>query len=155
MENQQVIDNSISDFSNQLNLTEEAKSFLNETRKWTKFLSIVGFVFAGLLVVLGLFFGTIINRLTGGMNIPSAMPMAAVGIVYIIIAVIYAIPIFYLYKFSTNMDSALKTNNVEDLTQSFSYLKSHYKFFGIVTILMVALYGVIIIFGVIAAAAFS
>ncbi|HMV08918.1 MAG TPA: hypothetical protein PK325_09395 [Cyclobacteriaceae bacterium] len=38
--------------NNDLSLTTGAKMFLKESAGWTKFISIVGFVFLGLLVIL-------------------------------------------------------------------------------------------------------
>ncbi len=36
-----------------MNISEKSKHSLNETRKWTFFLSILGFVFVGLIVIGG------------------------------------------------------------------------------------------------------
>lgn len=40
-----------------LQLTEESKSFLREIAKWAYFLSILGFVGVGFMVILALFYG--------------------------------------------------------------------------------------------------
>jgi hypothetical protein len=82
----------------------------------------------------------------------SVIPYAFLGVFYIVLALIYAVPIFYLNQFSVNLGKALNSNNDEDSTHSFSYLKSHDKFFGIFTIIIIAIYAVLLIIGVIVAA---
>ena len=44
------------------------------------------------------------------------------------------------------MKSALRSNNQAELTKAFEYLKSHYKFIGILTIIVFGLY-ILAIFG--------
>ncbi|KDN56494.1 DUF5362 family protein [Flavobacterium seoulense] len=135
-----------------LRLTEESKSFLKETAKWAYFLSIVGFVGVGILVLFALFFGTIFSKLSsfGGNSTP--MPMMAGGfitVLYLVIAVIYFFPVYYLFQFSSKLKIAFNNIDNEQLTASFENLKSHYKFMGICAIVMISLYGVIFLFSLI------
>lgn len=135
-----------------LRLTEESKSFLKETAKWAYFLSIVGFVGVGILVLFALFFGTIFSKLSsfGGNSTP--MPMMAGGfitVLYLVIAVIYFFPVYYLFQFSSKLKIAFNNTDNEQLTASFENLKSHYKFMGICAIVMISLYGVVFLFSLI------
>ncbi len=86
-----------------------------------------------------------------------SFPFGLFGFLYIILAVIYFFPVYYLYKFSKDIGSALLYNNEEHLTSSFRFLKKHFKFIGIMIICMIAFYFVIfIVFAIIGAAgAFS
>lgn len=135
-----------------LRLTEKSKSFLKETAKWAYFLSIVGFVGIGFLVLVALFFGTIFSKLSsfGGNSTP--MPMMAGGfitVLYLVIAVIYFFPVYYLFQFSSKLKIAFNNTDNEQLTASFENLKSHYKFMGICAIVMISLYGVVFLFSLI------
>jgi hypothetical protein len=44
---------------------------------------------------------------------------------------------FYLYRFSSKANMSFKTHNNDELNASFEFLKSHYKFLGILTIVLV------------------
>ncbi len=120
-----------------MNISEKARQSLNETRKWAYFLSILGFVFIGLIVLGGFSVGTIMNEFTDE-SLP--FPGFALGFVYLIIGLVYFFPIYYLFKFSTNMKDALLHNTEENIESAFANLKSHYKFIGIFTLVMLAIY---------------
>ena len=70
------------------------------------------------------------------------------GFIYVIIALIYFFPISYLFKFAKKMKNALKSSDNTELTSAFSNLKSHYKFIGIFTIIILSLYVLIFIIGI-------
>lgn len=136
--------------SNDLSLTTAAKAFLKESAGWTKFISIVGFVFLGLLVLIALFAGAFLGEMMGNSGM-GAMGGAVVTVIYLLIAALYFFPIYYLFQFSSKMKAALQTQNSEFLEQAFSNLKSHYKFMGILLIIALALYAIAFIFGGLAA----
>ena len=126
---------------NELVLEIQAEVFLREGRKWAKFLAIVGFIFIGIgaLGSIGLFAASsMMSELT-------PVPMGSVAIFYLIIIGIYFFPIYYLLKFADKAKEALDSRNTQTLTESMQYLKSHYKFLGIFTIVMLSLYPIIII----------
>lgn len=125
-----------------MNLSEKTKHSLNETRKWTSFLSILGFVFIGLIVVGGFSIGTIMSAFSDE-SLP--FPGYTLGFVYLIIGAIYFFPIYYLFKFSTHMKEALLHNTEESIEDAFVNLKSHYKFVGIITIVILSMY---LLFGI-------
>lgn len=135
-----------------LQLTAESQSFLRETAKWAYFLSILGFVGIGFLILLAMFMGTIFSKLgvfAGGFN---RMPMMGVGFItfiYLILAVIYFFPVYYLFQFASKAKAAFKSKDNEKLTDSLEFLKSHYKFMGILTIVIFSFYGVIFLFSLI------
>ena len=55
-----------------LQLDHEASTYLVESARWARFLSILGFVMCGLLVLVGLFMGTFISSsLSGSMGMGS------------------------------------------------------------------------------------
>lgn len=136
----------------QLTLNNNSKNFLRETAKWAKFLSIIGFIGVGFMVIFSFFAGTILQ------NIPNAQPMPmdmglTLTITYLLISVLYFFPIYYLFQFSNKMKTALLTKNDETLADAFEVLKSHYKFMGVFTIIILSLYVLIAVFGVIGALA--
>jgi hypothetical protein len=54
-----------------------------------------------------------------------------------------------LYQFASKAKAAFATDNNEQLNASFEYLKSHYKFIGIFTLVITILYSLILGFGII------
>jgi hypothetical protein len=69
------------------------------------------------------------------------------------IAVFYFFPVYFLNKFASNAKLALKDNDAKSLAASFEYLKSHYKFIGIMALIILCLYALIMVFVVISAIA--
>ena len=144
MENSEIQQGSTLE-KNEMVLDKKSLTFLTETRKWTMFLAILGFIFIGLLALGALIFGLIgagFGGLVGGSGI------IIILLVYIVIGVLYFFPIYYLLKFSLNMKKAIEQAEQKDLTVAFEYLKSHYKFIGILTIVVLGLY---VLIGIIAA----
>jgi hypothetical protein len=72
------------------------------------------------------------------------------GILYFIIAGIYFIPVFYLFKFSQNAKHSLTQigaggSSNELMARAIDYLKKHFRFIGIMTIILLAVYLLVII----------
>jgi len=129
------IDNSLTQ-EDLLTITDNSTKFLIEISKWTKFLSILGFVIIGIMVIGGLFAGTILSNI--GTELP--FPGFIIGLFYIFIALIYLFPVLYIYRFSTKLKIALSSMDSITLEAAFQNLKSHYKFIGIFTIVALGLY---------------
>lgn len=133
-------------------LTENSKSFLKETAKWAYFLSILGFIGIAFIVLIALFMGTLFTKLSslgGGAATLGAIGGGFITVIYLVIAVIYFFPVYYLYQFSSKARVAFAINHNEQLNASFEYLKSHYKFLGIFALITLTLYVLIFIFGII------
>jgi hypothetical protein len=127
----------------QLILNSNAKAFLKETAKWAFFLSIIGFIGIGLLVILAIFSSVIFNAIPQAKLVPFNLGFA-MTIVYSLSGVVYFFPVYYLMQFSTKMKKALETKNDETLADAFQVLKSHYKFIGVFTIITMSLYVMLI-----------
>ncbi|WP_323026874.1 DUF5362 family protein [Gelidibacter japonicus] len=137
----------------ELNLPPAILGFLKETSTWTYFLSILGFIGIGLMILGGLFFSLALNLMPGGNPYAGlGVDMSYFGMIYVVIALFYFFPVLYLFNFSRKMKSALSSNNNDELTAAFSNLKSHYKFIGIFTIVIISIYVLIFVFAMIAGA---
>jgi len=128
-----------------LTLSPAGVGYLLETAKWTKFLSILGFIGIGLMVIGGLVVSTTMSQFAGGQA-------AVMGVVYVIMSAIYFFPILYLYKFSNDLKEALNRSNGSQLELALGNLKSHYKFIGILTIVLLGIYLLVFLFAGAAAA---
>ncbi|QNM86517.1 hypothetical protein H9W90_05200 [Polaribacter pectinis] len=134
----------------QLTLTSSAKSFLRETAKWCKFLSILGFVFVGIMIIASFFIGSLYNNMPQAQGMPFDFRAMMTGM-YLVLGLIYIFPIYYLYQFSVKMKKALISKDDEVLAKAFEMLKSHYKFVGVLAIILLSLYVLAIVIGLIAA----
>ena len=137
-----------------LTITEDVRSFIYETSKWTKFLSIVGFVFTGFMVLVSLSVGAILssmNSLVGAQNNPyAAMGSGFLTVFLLITAAIYFYPSFILFKFSTAAKQAVLYGDQESLSLAMGKMKSFFKFWGILLIVLLAFYALAILSAIIA-----
>jgi hypothetical protein len=132
-----------------LQIDDVSAGYLRETAKWGKFLSIVGFVVTGLIVLIALFAGSLFAKLAAfSANGQSALPEGLsifITIIYLAIAVLYFFPCFYLFKFSNKAKLAIEVNEQVSLNEAFGNLKSCFKFIGITTIILLAVYGLALV----------
>ena len=125
--------------------------YLAETAKWAKFLAIMGFIFCGLMIIVGLFAGTIFTAYfnqASSLGTDGGLGTLGAGVftvIYILIALIYFIPCLYLFNFASKMQAALRTNDQVNLNASFRNLKACFKFWGILLIICLCFYAIILI----------
>ena len=134
-----------------MELNDQSNKFLFEIAKWATFLSIVGFISIGFMIILSFSIGTILSQIPEN-NI--GVSPQFFSFFYLIFAGIYFIPVYYLFQFGSKTKKALINNDADLLTFGLKKLKSHYKFLGIVTIIMVGLNILFLIFGTLAASLF-
>lgn len=127
-----------------------SKEFLKETAKWTKFLAILGFVGIGLMVLGSLVMLFVPSSLMSNGDFPFGGKIFMM-LLYLAFAVLYYFPISYLYQFSENTKKAIENNDNNAIRDAFEFLKSHYKFMGILTIILLSFYAIIIFIGLIGA----
>lgn len=134
-------------------LNEQSKSYLKETARWGHFLAIVGFILGGLILMGGLAF-TLLGSTAFGELLGSGKGFVGtiIGIVYILLGAMYFYPSIKLLRFATGMTKGLLHTDQELVTTSFGNLKSVFRFYGILTIVVLGLYALVfvgaIIFGV-------
>ncbi|WP_346858237.1 DUF5362 family protein [uncultured Draconibacterium sp.] len=123
-----------------LEITNELGQILQSAGKWGKFLAILGFVFMGMMVFGGFVMSIVFLVIPGDLAGEMPFPPFLFGLIYLIIGAIYFLPILYLYRFSSNINKAVHSKNQDQLNIAFTNLKAHYRFIGIFTIVMFALY---------------
>lgn len=142
MENQELLDSDLANKS-ELTLNFNAKDFLRQTGKWAKLLAITSLIFSAIIIIIGLFFGTIMGAISslGG----QAMPNMYAGSIGIFMAIFYGIiglvmmyPGIRLLQFSSKTKQALELNDEEAITEAFRRLRSVFRFYGIIVIIYLA-----------------
>ncbi len=137
----------------ELQIDHEASGYLRDAARWSKFLSIIGFVICGIIVLMALFAGSILAASFGAMGARGSSALGAmVSVIYIIVALISFFPWLFLFRFASKMQLALRNNDQVQLNQSFRNLKSCYRFLGILMIIYLCLLALGLIFGAIGAA---
>jgi len=136
MEINQPLDN---DLQEGLSLTRSAQSFLQETAKWAKFLAVLGFIICGFMVAGALGMLTMSDMMFAGAGDLPFSPTLFV-LLYLAFAAIYFLPVLYLYRFSSFAQEALRDNSESRLEAAMENMKSHYKFMGVMAIVVIAGY---------------
>lgn len=128
------------------------KSHLLESAKWARFLAIVGmiFLFLGILIFIGViaFIPNMTYNEFSGIN--SVGLKVGFSFYLILISAIGFFPLLFLLRYSNHMRSALQGNDQNLLNSSFQNLKILFRYLGIVTIIVLAMYALGIVFWFIA-----
>lgn len=139
-----------------LSIDPVTKSYLNEISKWARFLAILGMIMMAIMVIGGVALAvgmsaamTDMDPEMGGTTAPfGTFGAGAAGAFYIILAVLMFFPLLYLLRFANRMRAALHGNDQNSLNVGFQNLKAYFKFIGILTIIILALWIVGIVFAV-------
>ena len=128
-----------------MTVNERMKEDLLSAAKWAKFLCIVGCVGVGLIVIIAIsmfVFGSVAH------NGVCAPPLgAAVMLLYLVLAAIYIYPIIKGFQFANSTKAACLSDDEQELARGFEGLSSLLKYCGILTIVCIAIYLFVIIFG--------
>jgi len=126
--------------------------YLKEAAKWAKFLAIVGFAVCAVLLLLVIFFSSLftssLSEISSEAGNSSNLQNIILIIYVVVIAILYFFPLFYLYNFSTKMQTAISHNDQISLNASFRNLKSCLKYMGVLTIVVLCVYVLAMIFAV-------
>lgn len=129
-----------------MSIDPQTRSNLSETARWAQFLAIIGLIGCVLFVIAGVVMMTTLNTITNdpyynnsGGNLTAFA--GSVGIVfYILTALLIFFPCLFMLRFSGKMKGALAANDQVMLNSSFQNLKLLFRFWGIITIIVIAIY---------------
>lgn len=127
----------------QSEITERTAQIMHETKPWTTFLAVLGFVGIGFMVLAGV--GVALMSLVTGQ-----FSSVFVGLVYFVYAIIYAYPVLKLWNYSKAIGTLLSTRKDADLEIALDQQRAVWRFMGIVTIvgMVLGLIGGIVAVGV-------
>ena len=74
-----------------------------------------------------------------------------IGIIYLIMSFVYAVPCYYLLKSSNQIKQSVELEDSQVLQEGLKNQASVFTFFGVVTLIMLCLYFLIFIFAIFAA----
>lgn len=140
MENSENKDEYLS--NEDLVLNEDTISLLYQVRKWSYFCSIIGMILVGLQVLAAFSIPVIFSSIPfpdKSMNILAGAYGFTYTIIYLVQALIYFFPVFFLLRFSLRLKDALDSNDSDILINSFKNLKNFFQYIGILGILLLIL----------------
>lgn len=124
-----------------LTIDENGKKNLITTAKWSNFIAIVGIVMSVFFVLVGISV-ILVSPTAGEYQDFQALPAFSftfIGIIYIISAILYFIPCYFLFLFSKKTRLGVNFESQERLDEGLTYLKRLAKYVGIITIIILAL----------------
>ena len=134
------------ELNQKIELTDDSLHSLDTIWRWASFFSILGFIMIVFLILLGIIMGFVASAF----NDSATSPFVMYGLMafYLIFAAIYFYPILLLFRFSNWTKKALRNKSSLDFSLALKNLKGHFQYVGIMTIVLFALY-ILIIIGVI------
>jgi hypothetical protein len=127
-----------------IELNEVAIDALRVSAKWSLFLAIMGFIGIGFMIIAAIFISSIMGELPNNGN-PVLALKGIIGVIYIVLAALYFPPVYYLFKYATDMKTALQNQDSTEVGDALNYLKSHHRYLGISIIVVISLYFLMII----------
>lgn len=112
---------------------------LHTTAKWTKFLAVLLFISAGLLLIFLLVMSVgdssyQLRRILGNLAYTGDTVMFVVA-VFAIVTLIFGIMGYFLLSFSKKTKSALVSENIEELNSGLRSLKISFVLYGVIAVL--------------------
>ena len=135
-------------------ITDGVLEQLRGTKGWVKFLGVLAFILAALMVGLGLMIvagGAMGAAFAEGTGAPGGAGFTAfLGIIYIVMAFLYIYPGVKLWKYGKRIDQLLQDRASLTLEAALNEQRSLWKFVGIVAIITLSIYAIGIVVAMVA-----
>jgi hypothetical protein len=132
-------------------LTPAGQQYLGQTRPWLRFMSIVAFAMAGLMVIVGVVmllvgvFGGLASRNAGIAGPMNGLFGLLVGALYIGMAPLYVLPGLYLARYASALRLLEANASAATFEDALKHQRAFWRFVGILT--AVGLTIAVVIFG--------
>ncbi len=133
-------------------LTPLALQYLDQTRPWVLFLSIVTFMMAGLMLLFGGFMlvaglvGSLAARNEGQVSaLGGAIGMGVMSLMYVAMAILYVPAALFLYRFARAIKRLVAGSTAAALEDTLKSQRSFWRYVGILTIIGVVVMVVFIV----------
>src|ERR1035437_6219128 len=127
-----------------LEIEQSTLKQLNTARKWAMFLAIIGFIFLGIMIVVGLIAGTFLKTFSSGEN-NFGISDSLMFIPILLIGLIYFFPVLFLFRFSKYISRAIQNLDNLQFHKAIKNLKLYFAYIGILIIIVLSIYIVILI----------
>lgn len=122
---------------------------LQKTKPWVRFMSVMMFIGAGLMLVVGLIMGIAggAGAMTGNNNALGAGVGMGIAVGYSLLSVLYIFPALKLWKYADRIRDLLGSRQIIDLEKALNEQRVFWKFVGVMMIVIFVLYFVAAIIG--------
>lgn len=122
-------------------VSDVAVEMLRQTKPWVTLLAVMSFIGSALMLLAGLF------MIVAGAFARSSgpFPPALLGAIYLPLAFLYIYPALKLWLFSSAIGRLVASRSAADLEAALLQQKSFWKFLGILTVVMIAVYGLVFV----------
>lgn len=117
---------------------------LRGTKPWVRLMSVILFISVALMVLLAGVILLIPTPMGGGMS-------ALIAIVYLAIGLLYVFPAYFLHQYASSIRSLEQGGGDVAMEDALRNQKSFWRFVGIVTLVVIAIYLLVIVFAVLGA----
>ncbi|WP_316796789.1 DUF5362 family protein [Pedobacter agri] len=128
-------------------VTEEMRSYLYDITKWAKFLSIIGFVISIFVILAAFSIPALMNSnpaVAAQMGQLGSSGTTIVTIIYFVLGLLLFYPSILLNKVANKGKQGILFGDQESLNNAMASLKSLFKFWGSITIAIIAFYFLLI-----------
>lgn len=131
----------------QLIVTEDMRSYIYDSTKWTNFLAIFGFVVSGFLILTAF---TVGPAMSTDPKLAAAMASSGISpVVLTIFCLMFAFAVFYpsllLFKYTAKAKLGVLYGEQASLNEAFGKIKSLFTYWGIITLIGSLLYVALIV----------
>jgi hypothetical protein len=117
---------------------------LRATKPWVRLISVVMFIFAGLM-----FLGGLAIFLIPSSGLQSAGLFGPlVGIFYLIFGGLYVIPAYFLHQYASSIQDFLLNGSDSAMESALGSQKSFWRFTGILTLIIICVYALVFFFAI-------
>jgi NADH:ubiquinone oxidoreductase subunit 6 (subunit J) len=140
-------------------ITQGVVQALLRTKPWVRFISVMIFIGAALMLLGGLVMalGVGFAGMKNGANAfgPTLGPSFGImlGAIYAVIAILYIYPAVKLWKYASRIGDLAQSGQAVDLEAALNEQRAFWKFFGVILALFLGLYALIAVVAIIAAVA--
>ncbi|MBO4849693.1 MAG: hypothetical protein J5529_02190 [Prevotella sp.] len=137
-------------------VSNRAKNTLASISKWVKFLAILGIIGCAFLIIVGIgamLFGGLIGSKLGGGEVEAVLG-ASTGLIYIILGIIYIYPLIKMLNYANKMKTAIMSDSQIKYEQALANFNTAVKFWGVLAIIGLIIWGLILIFTILGFALF-
>lgn len=112
-----------------LELDGESRQSLHDSAKWTRFLSILVFIFGAIMLLFGIVGGarmlSAIEELSSAYRNISGLSGFILVFVILVVAIMFTVN-YFLFRYAQKMKSALATENSQDFLLSLGSMKTYF-----------------------------